>query len=242
MKQSRTRLDRFLAKRLGVNSRLIKRLLVERDVVVNGERATDVQQLIDEFTRVEIDGELIQAKQPVYIQLHKPKGVVSATQDAKHTTVLDLIVDACRTDLHLVGRLDFNSTGLVLLTNDSRWSRRITDPEAGIEKHYRVTLDKPATSDVISAFKQGIYFNFEKITTRPVRVSLLEPTCVELFLHEGRYHQIKRMFGHFQITVLSLHRLAIGKLVLDPTLLPGQWRALTECEALNLVSDNQASS
>lgn len=234
LKISRTRLDRFLAHRLAINPRAVKSLLAQGRVIVDGTPADDVQHMVEAFTRVVVDGETLQAKPAHYYQLHKPAGVVSATKDARHRTVMDLLSTEAPTDLHIAGRLDYNSTGLMLLTNDGRWSRRLSDPAFGIAKRYRVTLDKPMTSKVIASFATGIYFPYEKLTTRPVVVEVLSERCVELTLREGRYHQIKRMFGYFNIEVLTLHRFAMGGLMLDERLAPGQSRALSavEMEAL----------
>ncbi|BFM12785.1 16S rRNA pseudouridine(516) synthase [Simiduia litorea] len=234
MKSTSVRLDRYLKKALSLARAEVQLLLARGEVFLDGECAKDIQQLVGEFTQVVVAGRLLQNRQPHYIQLHKPPGIVSATRDHKHKTVIDLITADCAAELHLVGRLDFNSTGLVLLTNDGRWSRRLTNPASGVEKHYRVTLDKPITPDIVAAFTKGMHFGFEDIITRPVRTSFTDPLCVDLYLHEGRYHQIKRMFGHFQITVLSLHRLAIGNVVLDSKLAEGEWRALTAAEVSGL--------
>ncbi|MDN3640884.1 16S rRNA pseudouridine(516) synthase [Simiduia curdlanivorans] len=235
MRSKRDRLDRHLKKVLSISRVETQQLLAKGEIFLDGQRATDIQQLVGEFTQVVVAGRVLQNKLPRYIQLHKPQGVVSATRDDKHQTVIDLIAADFAEQLHLVGRLDFNSTGLVLLTTDGRWSRRLTEPAAGVEKHYRVTLDKPITPEIVEAFERGLYFSFENIITRPVRTAFTDPLCVDIFLHEGRYHQIKRMFGHFQITVLSLHRLAIGNVVLDSELAEGEWRELSQDEVFRSV-------
>lgn len=242
MKSKRARLDRFLSEKLSINRKAVHLLLAQGRVYVDKQIARDVQLLVDEYTHVRFDGQVLQANTPSYILLHKPKGVVSATKDKKHTTVIDLLPIDCPQNLHIVGRLDFNSTGLILLTNDGRWSRRLSQPESHIKKCYRVSLDKPVTQTVIEAFAEGIYFAFENIVTRPVQLSLIADAHdvneyhAQVIMEEGRYHQIKRMFGYFQIEVLSLHRTSVGSLVLDESLAEGESRHLTETEIHTIFS------
>ena len=232
MKSKRTRLDRFISIQLAVNSRDVKLMLAQKRIVVDGDIATDTQQLIDEFSRVVFDDKVLQANIPRYIMMNKPVGVVSATKDEQHKTVIDLLANtnlmtkAERDNLHIVGRLDLNSSGLLLLTNDGRWSRKLTSPEKKVTKLYRVTVENPITDDYIQAFSEGMYFAFEGITTRPVKLDIISDYVAELSLIEGRYHQIKRMFGRFRNPVLKLHRMAVGYLSLDSALAPGQYRML----------------
>ena len=238
MKSKRSRLDRYLSEQLAINRKDVRLLLAQGRVKLDHKTANSIQQLVDEYTHVQFDGQVLQAKQPHYIQLHKPKGVVSATKDPKHTTVLDLLPTGQPDNLHIVGRLDFNSTGLLLLTNDGRWSRRLSEPSSNIFKRYVVTLDKPVTEEVIATFAEGIYFAYEDITTRPVTLHTLteDKLCAEVIMAEGRYHQIKRMFGYFQTEVLSLHRTAVGNLTLDEQLEPGQSRELTVTEVSDIFN------
>jgi 16S rRNA pseudouridine516 synthase len=149
--------------------------------------------------------------------------------------VIDLLDHPDRHRLHIVGRLDLNSSGLLLLTNDGRWSRQLTEPQNKVAKVYRVTLANPIRpeqiSDYVEAFTQGMYFPFENITTRPAGLNVLSEYVAEVTLEEGRYHQIKRMFGRFRNPVVGLHRLAIGSVILDDALMPGESRELTVEEA-----------
>jgi 16S rRNA pseudouridine516 synthase len=225
------RLDRFLAKQLNQPLKQIRRILASGQVSVDHVECRNPQCIVGPFTHVQIEETVLQAQAPLYIMLHKPKGVVSATKDDEHETVMDLIDHADKASLHITGRLDLNSTGLVLLTNDGRWSRSHAQPETKVEKGYRVTVEHPISEDCIQQFAAGIYFGFEDITTAPVRLTLLSSRCAELRLTEGKYHQIKRMFGRFRNPVLSLHRFCIGDLELPDTLLPGEWRVLTPQEA-----------
>lgn len=231
---SRTRLDRYLSQLLKIPRGKIRLVLAQGRVMVNGVTATTIHQVVDKFCRIEFDGRLLSVDAPRYIMLNKPKGVVSATQDDRHMTVIDLLPGNDNGDLHLVGRLDFNTTGLVLLTNDGQWSRRLTLPEAKIPKHYHVWLEKPLTEEYVGAFANGIYFAYEDVTTRPALLTIINPFEAKVILEEGRYHQIKRMFGHFNNKVVELHREAIGDLRLDSSLPQGKSRSLTPTEVQRL--------
>jgi len=229
-KSKRARLDRFISAQAGINRRDVRALLARGRVTLDGKPARDINQVIDQFSHITLDGRVLRALKPNYIMLNKPAGIVSATRDDRHRTVIDLLDRGDSSDLHIAGRLDFNSTGLMLLTNDGRWSRRLASPEGGVKKVYRVTLQKPLSQDYIDAFASGIYFAYEDITTRPATLEILSDYEAQVGLIEGRYHQIKRMFGRFDNQVVSLHRIAIGNLGLDPALAPGQNRELTTDE------------
>ena len=236
MSSKRTRLDRFISEQIGVNRRNVRRLLAQQRVKVDGQLATDINQVIHDFSHVIFDDRVLRAKQPVYVMMNKPAGVISATRDRQHKTVVDLLDRPDKEQLHIVGRLDLNSTGLLLLTNDGHWSRQLSKPENNVAKLYRVTLQKPVTDDYIQAFLEGMYFPFEGVTTRPAKLQIISEYEAEVTLTEGRYHQIKRMFGRFDNEVLTLHRLAVGGLPLDASLSPGQIRELTGLEASNIFS------
>lgn len=235
MHSKRTRLDRFISQKTGLNRRDTKYLLAQQRIMVDGRVATEVTAYVDEFTHVTIDAQVLQAKLASYLMLHKPAGILSATKDDRHPTVLELIAHQNREQLHLVGRLDINSTGLILLTNDGRWSRQLTHPESSVIKHYRVSVAQPLDDSYIAAFAKGFYFAYENITTRPARLKIIDSYTADVFLTEGRYHQIKRMFGRFQNEVLTLERRAIGNLTLDPSLPVGQYRELTAAEVTQLT-------
>ncbi|WP_414429931.1 pseudouridine synthase [Alcanivorax sp. IL3] len=224
------RLDRFLSNRLQISRSNLRLLLAAGRVQVNDEVERDRQRRIGPFDVVVCDGEILQANRPRYLMINKPPAVVSATRDDHHHTVLDLLPEDQREGLHLAGQLDFNSTGLVLLTNDGDWSRQLSQPENQVRKHYRVTVEKPLTEEYVAAFSEGMWFEYEGIVTRPAELSIRSACEADVWLCEGRYHQIKRMFGRFDNKVLTLHRLAIGNLVLDEKLKPGEWRELTSSE------------
>lgn len=232
----RARLDKFISTHIGINRRDVRGLLAEGRVVVDGMPATDIHQVVHQFSRIECDGQLLQANRPQYVMLHKPKGVVSATRDDKHKTAIELLNDAgCEAAeaLHIAGRLDLNSTGLLLLTNNGDWSSGLSLPGNKVPKRYRVTLAKPLSDEYVQAFAEGMYFDTEGITTSPAQLTILDEYLAEVVLEEGRYHQIKRMFGRFRNEVLALHREAIGEVTLG-NLAEGQYRLLTELEVTAL--------
>ena len=227
------RLDRFLTNLPCFNRQQVRLLLVERRVRLDGVAVSDPKHEVRVFSRVEVDDQVLQAGYPPrYFMLHKPAGCVSATSDPVHPTVLDLIAESERDDLHIAGRLDFNTTGLMLLTNDGQWSRRLTQPETKLPKIYYVETEQPIEAGYVERFREGFYFAFEDLTTQPAELILLTRHSARLGIIEGRYHQVKRMFGHYNNKVTRLHRERMGPLELDPALAPGQYRALTPDEIL----------
>ncbi len=244
MPANRQRLDRFLSTTLGINRKEVKSLLAQNRVVVDELYPTNIDQLVDTFSVISFDDKLLQNNEPVYLMLNKPAGVLSATKDTRHPTVIDLLDHPARKDLHIVGRLDRNSTGLLLLTNDGRWSKALMAPEKKVEKVYLVKLKNPVTTDYIAAFAKGMYFPFEDITTQPAKLEIISETTTQVTLMEGRYHQLKRMYGRFRNPVLGLHRISIGNVVLDPSLAPGQSRTLSiqEITSTQVTSDVTSSN
>ncbi|WP_049722964.1 pseudouridine synthase [Gilvimarinus polysaccharolyticus] len=229
MKSKVSRLDRFISKNSDYLLSEVRLLIAQKRILLDGKEAQSVQQKVTEFTHVVLDGRCLRDNTPVYIMLNKPPGVVSATKDLKHPTVLDLIDHPKKTELHIVGRLDFNTTGLVLLTNNGAWSRKVSLPETKLEKTYQVTLSKPLSEQYIDAFEKGIYFAYEGMTTQPARLTILSEYTATLSLVEGKYHQVKRMFGFFQNQVMELHRVSVGSIELGELNL-GDYRLLAKDE------------
>jgi 16S rRNA pseudouridine516 synthase len=206
-------------------------LLVEKRVRIDGQTVSDPHADVREFSRVEVDDEVLQAGKALrHFMLHKPAGCVSATRDPQHRTVLDLIAEPDKDDLHIAGRLDFNTTGLMLITNDGSWSRRLTQPQTKLAKVYYVETEQDIGPEYAIKFREGLYFAFEDLTTQPAGLELLGPKSARLSLVEGRYHQVKRMFGHFNNKVTRLHRERMGPLTLDNALKPGEYRPLSNHE------------
>ena len=222
------RVDRFLSNLPCFNRQQVRLLLVEKRVRIDGKITCDPHADVREFSRVEVDEQVLQAGKPVrHFMLHKPAGCVSATRDPQHPTVLDLIHEPDKDDLHIAGRLDFNTTGLMLITNDGSWSRRLTQPQTKLPKVYYVETEQTIGPEYALKFSEGLYFAYEDLTTQPAGLELLGPKSARLSIVEGRYHQVKRMFGHFDNKVLRLHRERMGPLVLDEALKPGEYRPLS---------------
>ena len=230
MATKRSRLDRYLSSALRINRKDVKPLLAAGRIRVNGEIARDSDLLINQFASVIVDDMALPCVRPHYLMLNKPAGILSATKDASQSTVFALLDASLHAGLHIVGRLDKNSTGLLLLTNDGEWSRGLMAPDKHVEKTYIVDVKHVISPECVAAFTRGIHFPFEDIVTRPARLEVLAPRLARITLTEGRYHQIKRMFGRFRNPVLRLHRTQIGAIALDPALTPGTYRALHPSE------------
>lgn len=225
------KLDRFLAKQSSMGRTAAHRLIAAKRVRVDGEICANNQQEVDRFTRIELDETVLQQpERALYLMLNKPVGILSATTDPVHPTVIDLLDDPDKHTLHIAGRLDRGTSGLVLLTNDGRWSKRLMEPVERVPKVYLVETAEDIIPEAVAAFAAGFYFHTEDITTQPAELQLLAPRQARLTLYEGRYHQVKRMFHRVQNRVTALHRESIGSLHLPEGLQPGQWRALTPAE------------
>ncbi|MEP2774560.1 MAG: pseudouridine synthase [Luteolibacter sp.] len=218
-------LAQFIAKRTGLGKRHAKKLLANGDIILNGEQVTDGTVPVGKFDLLSAAGETLQSNTRRIILLHKPAGILSATTDPVHKTVIDLIDEPWADELHLAGRLDRSTTGLVILTNDSTFSESLTQPDNKIPKTYLVTTDQAIPPEAIEKFRAGMSFNKEQTRSQPALVTLLTETSCRLTIHEGLHHQIKRMFLRFGIRVTSLHRESIGTHHLGD-LKPGQWLSI----------------
>ena len=222
------KLSRFLYHHTSHGKNDVRRILAAGRVTVDGKVERDSQSDIGDFTQVTLDDLVLRDTSAVYLMLNKPAGYLSATVDDEHRTVMELI-DTPET-LHIAGRLDRASTGLLILTNDGKWSRRLTEPKEGVPKVYEVTTAEPITAETVMRFQQGIYFAYEDLTTQPAELQILSAQCAQITIYEGRYHQVKRMFHAVGNRITSLHRLSMGAIQLDPQLTAGQYRNLTQQE------------
>lgn len=221
-------LSRLLAKHRNLGRTGALQALAQGRVRVAGAVTRDSQLEVDRFADVMLDEVLVQqGETAVYIMLHKPAGHVSATSDPEHPTVVDLIQHPLAGTLHLAGRLDRFSSGLVLLTNDGRWSKRLTEPGEKVGKVYRVETEQRIPPEAVPRFLEGFYFATEDLVTQPAHLEILAEHRARVTLHEGRYHQIKRMFHRIDgIRLTSLHRVRIGPHELPEDLAAGQWRVI----------------
>lgn len=229
------KLTRVLSNRDGISRKQANALISSGRVTVNSEICRDPAREVDRFARVVLDGEEIRpGSRAHYLMLHKPAGYLSATTDTTHTTVMALIPPELHPGLHIAGRLDRASTGLLILSNDGLWSRRLTEPKIRIPKVYRVTTASPVSADTAERFAEGIWFEFEQLRTSPAQLECLGPREARVTIYEGRYHQVKRMFHAVGNRVTSLHRERMGTIVLDNNLPEGAWRPLTTEEVASV--------
>lgn len=229
------RLDRFLTQQTQQSNKQVRQQIDAGEVLLDGLVASDWNAPVSRFTEVYLAGELLQANTAEYWMLHKPVGVVSDTKHPHHKTVLDCLDIPNKTELHVAGRLDLNTSGLVLLTNNGAWSKAITAAQSRLPKVYEVTLDQPIPENAEAVFEKGVYFAYEDITTLPASLERVAPTQARLALVEGRYHQVKRMFGHLGLRVIALHRSQIGSLKLTSETAAGDYRQLSDAEAVALL-------
>jgi 16S rRNA pseudouridine516 synthase len=224
------RLDRFLSNATALSRSQAQRAIRAGRVRVDDETVKQGAVVIPLEARVLLDGEPVAAPRSRYLMLNKPLGVVCATEDPTHRTAIDLLGLANPAGLHFAGRLDIDTTGLVLISDDGQWTHRIVSPRHHCAKRYRVALaDAPSDRD-LQQLRDGVRLKGEQRPTRPAEVCRLAPCELLLSITEGRYHQVKRMLAALGHPVVSLHREAIGPLALDPELPPGAFRPLREEE------------
>ncbi|MGQ9556966.1 MAG: pseudouridine synthase [Desulfurispora sp.] len=227
------RLDKMLA-HTGLGTRKeIKKLARAGEILVNGQVVRDTAQKIDpDRDEVVVCGEPVHYREHIYLMLHKPAGYISATEDRSLPTVLELLAEPyADRELFPVGRLDRDTEGLLLLTNDGKLAHELLSPKKHVPKTYLVRVDSPVTAGQWSALELGVVLD-DGYRTRPARLEALpgDPCAVLLTITEGKYHQVKRMFAAVGQRVLYLKRLAMGGLWLDQALAPGQYRELTAAE------------
>ena len=224
------RLDKYIAQTTDLSRALVKLALRNNRVRVNGEPVKDASLHLAASDRVALDGEALSALGPRYFMLHKPLGYVCATVDNDHPTVLELLDEPNQKILHIAGRLDIDTTGLVLITDDGQWSHRVTSPRHDCEKTYCVTLASALLADAEARLQAGILLKGEIQLTKPAALERLSGNQVRLTISEGKYHQVKRMFAALGNRVVELHRERIGLIRLDDALTVGQYRRLSEAE------------
>lgn len=234
------RVDKFLAN-MGFGSRKeVKKLLKTGAVRVNGTVIKDAKQHIEvERDLVAVNGEEVEYKQYIYLMMNKPKGVISATEDMKDETVVDLLeLEDARFEPFPVGRLDKDTEGFVLLTNNGKLAHDLLSPKKHVPKTYYARIAGVVTDEDVAKFKQGVTLD-DGYVTKPGQLVILksgEASEIELTITEGKFHQVKRMFIAVGKKVTYLKRLTIGPLKLDPTLELGEYRELTDEEVEMLLN------
>ncbi|MCX8966784.1 16S rRNA pseudouridine(516) synthase RsuA [Erwinia psidii] len=231
------RLDKFLSQQLEISRAIAGRELRARKVTVDGEVVRDGAFRLSPENEVAYDGNPLQLQiGPRYFMLNKPQGYVCSTDDPDHPTVLYFLDEPAAYKLHAAGRLDIDTTGLVLMTDDGQWSHRITSPRHHCEKTYLVTLESPLSADTAEKFTAGVQLHNEKDLTKPALLEVIGASQVRLTISEGRYHQVKRMFAAVGNHVVALHRERIGGIKLDAELQPGEYRMLTAEEIASVAA------
>ncbi len=234
------RLDKFLVD-CGVGSRTeVKKILKNKQVTVNGQVETSPKCQIDEKAdQVAVFGQLLNHETFVYYLLNKPKGVISATEDDRHRTVLDLLDDIARNkEVFPVGRLDSDTHGLLLLTNNGQLAHAMLSPKKHVDKCYRARIEGIMNQSDVERFAAGI--ELKDFTCQPAELTILsvdeasQTSLVEITIREGKFHQVKRMVAACGKEVVDLQRLSMGPLLLDPDLALGDYRRLTEEELKKL--------
>ena len=236
------RLDKFLVA-CAVGSRTeVKNLLKAGRVTVNGKKEKSAKLQIDEERdEIRFDGQVLEYEEFVYYMMNKPQGVVSATEDSKHRTVLDLLDDLARTkEVFPVGRLDIDTHGLLLLTNDGQLAHALLSPKRHVDKTYLAQVEGIMSQADVETFAKGI--PLKDFTCQPAKLEivLVDPvknqSLVRVTIAEGKFHQVKRMVAYCGKEVVDLQRLTMGTLILDENLKRGEWRRLTKEELEELLA------
>ena len=239
------RLDKFLVEMSVASRSTIKDMAKKGRITVNGEivKASDLK--IDENKDiVAVDGQVIAFSDMEYFMLNKPAGVITATLDKKAKTVLDLIDERTRNDLFPVGRLDKDTEGLLLITNDGDLAHRLLAPKKHVDKVYYADIDGIVTDEHVRRFAEGLTL-LDGTPVMPGELAVLDTDTdagtsrIQLTIHEGKFHQVKRMFEAVGCSVTYLKRLSMGPLALDEKLAPGEYRRLTD-EEINMLKEATA--
>lgn len=229
------RLDKFICK----STELTKIEAIQHihlgEVSVNGEMARDEATQVHEDNTVKLNGARLTTRDFRYILMHKPAGTICSNIDEVYPSLFNYLVVDNASELHIAGRLDADTTGLVLITDDGRWSFNITTPTRQCRKVYRVELSRALSIEqaesIATRFKNGVQLQGEDGLTRPAKLEMISSNEVLLTITEGKFHQVKRMFSAVGNRVVLLHREQIGEIRLDVEV--GQWRYLTEGEVLS---------
>lgn len=224
------RLDKYLADMTSFSRNEIKTFIKDKKVKVNNEIIKDSSFKVNDTDLVYLNNELIKYETYEYYILNKPQGYLTATEDKNTPTVMDLIKTK-RKDLFPVGRLDKDTLGLLLITNDGQLTHQLLSPKYHVDKKYYVELDKDVPLNAKDIFLEGIEFN--EFISKPAKLETLTNNTCYITIHEGKYHQVKRMFEHVGCNVTLLNRIEFGNLNLKD-LDVGQYRKLTEIELKEL--------
>ncbi|MCH6258508.1 rRNA pseudouridine synthase [Puniceicoccaceae bacterium K14] len=231
------RLDKFIGDTTELSRTDAKKAIKNGRVWVNGTTAKKPDIKVTEVDKVKLDERELIHRKHYYIALNKPVGYVCSTRDPDYPTVSELLPAYVQhRELHAAGRLDVDTTGLVLLTDDGKWSHDITSPRKQKEKVYQVTTESPIEESYVQAFANGVYLDNDEKVTLPAKLEIHNETHATLILTEGRYHQVKRMFESVGNKVIALHRSKIACFKLPGDLELGEYRELSDKEASDIIS------
>ncbi len=222
------RLDKFVCKSTELTKDQAIQCIMLGEIFVNGKVITNEATQVHESNTVTWNEHTLKARDFRYMLMHKPANTICSNVDEIYPSVFNYLTIDNASELHIAGRLDADTTGLILITDDGRWSFSITRPSQNCPKVYRVHLSKELTADVAIAFKKGIQLQGEPKLTLPASLQKIGQKEALLTITEGKFHQVKRMFAAVGNRVLSLHREKIGEIQLDVEV--GQWRGLTDVE------------
>ncbi|AOT09621.1 16S rRNA pseudouridine(516) synthase RsuA [Pseudoalteromonas luteoviolacea] len=224
------RIDKFVSHINELPRSKVKILIKKGAVAINGEvtKKSDTQIHADDL--IEVSGKHLKYLGKRYFMLNKPQGYICANHDELHPTVFDLLNEPNLKNFHVAGRLDIDTTGLVLITNDGDWSHQITSPKKEKFKTYLVETKEIITEDCLEKLRQGVALHNEKQHTRPALAQAIDKYALRLSICEGKYHQVKRMLAAVGNHVVELHREKISDIILDPNLAMGEYRHLTQQE------------
>lgn len=228
------RLDKYISNATDLSRTDVKKLIKAGQVSVDDDIATNSAQKISSAQTISIDGSTIQLLKNRYFMMNKPLGVVSATKDHSNPTAIDLIYEHRNDQLQIAGRLDIDTTGLLLITDDGQWNHIVTSPRTDCKKIYLVELENPVGEDYQRKLEAGIALEGEKRRCLPATMEVIDEHHIRLTISEGKYHQVKRMMTSLGNEVVSLHRMQIGGIELDPELEPGDYRPLTDEEIASI--------
>ena len=228
------RIDKIISSQTNYSRKDVKKLILQKKISVNGKVAKKPEQKVDEQQdEIYIDGNKFEIKKYIYLILNKPQGYISATEDRTAKTVLDLVPEKyMRRGLFPSWRLDKDTTGIMIITDDGEFAHNILAPKKHIKKTYRVQIDIDITDEMREKFKQGIVLKDHVCC--PATIVVEDKNTALITITEGKYHQIKRMFGCFGAKVVNLHRISMGGLQLPKNLREGECRELTATELLKL--------
>ncbi len=232
------RLDKIISSQFGISRSITKAIIHRGKVKVDGVVVRDPSMQIDvDEVKIEYKGQVLNYKEHIYIIMNKPKGVLSASEDKSRETVVDLVPkELSRQGLFPVGRLDRDTTGLLIITDDGDFAHNVISPKKNIMKTYKVTLDGDITDDMIKQFGEGIVLA-DGTKCRSAKLKRLDENIAEIIIGEGKYHQIKRMFGVVGLGVNELERTALGNLELPPNLNVGESRELSDDEKFQIFDN-----